>query len=290
MIKLLLTGSNGQLGRLVQQQFAGLPQFSLQACSRAALDITDAAALHQLFAAYLPDIVIHCAAYTAVDQAELQHDLCHSVNVTALQQLAQLCRQHGSLLISISSDYVFDGNKTRPYTEQDQPAALNQYGKSKHLGEQAAAQAVKHITLRTSWLFSDISHNFATTIWRRAQRAQPTTVVQDQFGGPTPARALAQAICQLAQQYADNGHLPYGLYHFSGYPYCSWYDFAHAIYQLAAPQHVNQLSAIASPFPGALARRPAYSCLNMQRFQQRFMLAAPDWRTELALYVNKLAE
>ncbi|GAB2921705.1 dTDP-4-dehydrorhamnose reductase [Rheinheimera gaetbuli] len=290
MIKILLTGSDGQLGQVLQQQFAGLTQFSLLACNRAVLDIADTIALKQLFNTYRPDIVLHCAAYTAVDQAELHSALCHSVNVTAVQQLAQLCRQHGCLLISLSSDYVFDGNNTRPYTEQDNTGALNQYGKSKQLAEQAAEQAQKYITLRTSWLFSDINHNFVTTIWRRAQRALPTTVVQDQFGGPTPARALAQAICQLAQQYALSGQLPYGLYHYSGYPYCSWYDFAHAIYQLAAPEHLNQLSAISSPFPGALARRPAYSCLDMGLFQQRFRLAAPDWRTELALYVNKLAK
>lgn len=290
MTKVLLTGSDGQLGQLVQLQFAGQKQFSLLACNRAALDITDATAVNQLFLAYQPDILIHCAAYTAVDQAELHSAMCHRVNVAAVQQLATLCQRHASLFISISSDYVFAGTNNRPYTEQDTAAPLNQYGKSKLLGERAAEQAQKYITLRTSWLFSELGPNFVTTIWQRAKSGVVTQVVQDQYGSPTPARALANAICQLAQQYAASGQLPYGLYHFAGYPGCSWYDFSAAIYRLAAPQHVNQLQAITSPFPGALAQRPAYSCLDMRQFQQQFSLAAPDWRTELALYVKKLAE
>ncbi|MEH8015855.1 dTDP-4-dehydrorhamnose reductase [Rheinheimera muenzenbergensis] len=290
MIKVLLSGSDGQLGQLVQQQFATMPQFNLLACNRAALDITNTAAVSQLFTAFQPAIVINCAAYTAVDQAERNSLQCHSVNASAVAQLAQLCRRFDSLFISISTDYVFDGSGRRPYIERDLTAPLNQYGLAKQQAERAAEQAIKYITLRTSWLFSELGANFVSRICQQAQSGDVTRVVQDQYGNPTPARALAQAIGQLAHQYVQDGQLRYGLYHFAGYPCCSWYQFAIAIYQLVAPQHLHKLQGIASPFPGALARRPAYSCLDMSLFQQQFSFKAPPWQAELAAVVKKLAE
>lgn len=286
MKKVLLTGSAGQLGQLLVNRFAQQAQFILCSFDKVGLDIINRQAVMQLFADYKPDIVINCAAYTAVDQAELHPDLCHSINVTAVQLLAQLCQQYGCLFISFSSDYVFDGKKNTPYTEQDQTSPLNQYGISKQLAEKAAEQAQRYITIRTSWLFSNIADNFVTTIWRRALSGELTKVVQDQHGGPTPARALAEAVFHLVAQYSRYGELHYGLYHFSGYPHCSWYDVASTIYQIAAPQHLNRLQGINSPFPGVLAQRPTFSCLDMSLFQHRFTLTAPDWRVELASYVK----
>lgn len=287
MKKILLTGSSGQLGQLLLHRFVQQKQFMLRAFDKASLDIINSQAVIQLFADYKPDVVINCAAYTAVDQAELNPGLCHSINVAAVQLLAQLCQQYGCLFISFSSDYVFDGQKNGLYTEQDKTSPLNQYGISKQLAEQAAGQAQRYITLRTSWLFSNITNNFVTTIWHRALSGELTTVVQDQHGGPTPARALAGAVFHLVTEYSRFGELPYGLYHFSGYPYCSWYDVASTIYRIAAPQHLNRLQGISSPFPGALAQRPAWSGLDMSLFQQRFTLTAPDWRAELESYVCK---
>lgn len=289
MTPVLITGSNGQLGRLLQLQFAGSKQYKIYTRDRSALDITDASALAKQFDVIKPQVVINCAAYTAVDNAELQPELCHRINVSAVEQLAKLCRQYGSLLITISSDYVFDGQITRPYTEHDATAPLSQYGKSKLLSEHAATLAGQFITLRTSWLFSEYGRNFVTIIRQRALTGAPTAVVTDQFGGPTPAIALASAIRSIVQQYTAAGTLPYGLYHFSGYPFCSWYEFATQIYRLVAPDQLSQLHRIISPFPGALAKRPTYSCLDMSLFQQCFNYQPPDWRVELAAIVNKLA-
>lgn len=290
MTSLLLTGSDGQLGRLLQQQFACSAQFNLYALNRAELDITNATALAQQFELIKPQIVINCAAFTDVDKAELEPQLCYRINVSAVLQLAKLCRDYSCLLINISSDYVFDGQSCRPYSEQDAIAPLNQYGKSKQLTEHAATMAGKYITLRTSWLFSEYGRNFFTTIRQRAISGLPTAVVTDQIGGPTPAIALATAITKLVRDYTNDGVLPYGLYHFSGYPFCSWYDFAGQIYRLAAPEHLSQLSPITSPFPAALAKRPSYSCLDMSLFQRRFNYQPPDWQAELAVVINKLAD
>ena len=289
MISLLLTGSDGQLGRLLQQQFASAGQYKLYARNKAQLDIADTSALVRQFQLIKPQVVINCAAFTAVDAAEREVTQCHAVNASAVEQLARLCRLYDSLLITLSSDYVFDGHSARPYTEQDVTAPLNQYGKSKQRSEYAARFAGKYITLRTSWLFSEYGSNFVTAIGKRALAGLPVAVVTDQFGGPTPANALADAIHLLVQQYAGEGALPYGLYHFSGYPYCSWYDLAKQIYHQVAPGHDNLVTPIASPFPEALALRPAFSCLDMSLFQRRFNYQQPDWQTELTKVVNKLA-
>lgn len=288
MKTLLITGAAGQLGQLLQRQYAAQRQFKVLACDSAMLDITDDSALQRLFSAVRPDIVINCAAYTAVDSAEQQPERCMLVNAMASASLAGLCRQYDSLLISFSTDYVFDGQHNAPYTESDPASPLNLYGKSKLLAEDAVVQAGRYITFRTSWLFSALPGNFASTIWRRAVRGEPVSVVSDQLGGPTPASVLAEAVYRLTMDYAAQTFLPYGLYHFCGYPYCSWYDFAKAIYQLAAPQHQHCLTAINSPFPGSLAVRPAYSCLDSSLFQRTFTQPATDWRTEIESYVKKM--
>lgn len=288
MKTLLITGAAGQLGQLLQRQYAAQRQFRVLACDKAMLDITDDIALQRLFSAVRPDIVIHCAAYTAVDKAEQQANHCMQVNAAASAALARLCLRYDSLLISFSTDYVFAGRQNKPYTELDPASPLNLYGKSKLVAEDAVRQAGKYITFRTSWLFSALPGNFASTIWQRAVQGEPVSVVHDQQGGPTPASALAKAVYQLTLDYAEHCSLPYGLYHFCGYPYCSWYDFARAIYQLAAPQHQHCLTAINSPFPGSLAVRPAYSCLDSSLFQRTFTQPATDWRTEIASYVKKM--
>ena len=288
MKTLLITGAGGQLGQMLQKQYARQQQLRVFTVDRTALDITDNTALEHIFSSLKPDIVVNCAAYTAVDKAEQQANHCMQVNAAASANLARLCLHYDSLLISFSTDYVFDGRQNTPYTEQDSAFPLNLYGKSKLVAEDAVRQAGRYITLRTGWLFSELPGNFANTIWQRAVQGEPASVVHDQQGGPTPASALAVAVYRLTTDYVEHGSLPYGLYHFGGYPYCSWYDFAKAIYQLAAPQHLHHLHAINSPFPGSIAVRPAYSCLDSGLFQQTFRLPTPDWRTEIASYVKKM--
>lgn len=288
-MKLLLLGSNGQLG----QAFLHQPlwsQFQSLALSRTQLDITDSAALSTQMAVYRPDVVLNCAAYTAVDKAEQQADVCFAVNSSAVQQLAKLCQQHNSLLVQFSTDYVFAGTRAQPYTEQQATAPLNVYGQSKHSAEQAI-QAVcsKYLILRSSWLFSEYGHNFYRTMLKLAQQqqlaaaeqglAQPLSVVNDQFGCPTYAGDLAAIVLQLLQRYQQQGSLAYGVYHLAGQPAVSWYQFALAIF--ANQQPAIKLVPVSSANYGAAAQRPANSALDCTKFCDTFAIAPPQWQAAL---------
>jgi dTDP-4-dehydrorhamnose reductase len=286
----LITGAGGQLGQLLAAHYSKSNAFTVWAYDKAALDITDDTALSQFFNRRQPDIVINCAAYTAVDKAEQEHSKCFAVNTTAAARLAQLCQQYGSLLISFSTDYVFAGDSLRPYSESDLAEPLNQYGHTKWLSEAAIINAVeKYLIIRTSWLFSSCSTSFVSKMWRNAINGIETSVVNDQIGSPTPAHSLADAVFQLTMQYANSGHINYGLYHYAGFPCCSWYEFAVAIFAIAAPQNLKKLTPGQSPFVGAVAQRPAFSCLNSTLFQQTFSIAAPDWRLELEYCSDKFS-
>jgi dTDP-4-dehydrorhamnose reductase len=292
-MKLLLLGSNGQLGQAFLHQLLQLQQqrsqFQSLALSRNQLDITDSVALAAQMAAYRPDIVLNCAAYTAVDKAEQQADACFAVNSSAVQQLATLCQQHNSLLVQFSTDYVFAGTRAQPYTEQQATAPLNVYGHSKHSAEQAI-QAVcsKYLIFRSSWLFSEYGHNFYRTMLRLAQQqlaaaeqspAQPLSVVNDQFGCPTYAGDLAAIVLQLLQRYQQQGSLAYGVYHLAGQPAVSWYQFAKAIF--ANQQPAITLVPVSSANYAGAATRPANSALDCTKFCDTFGIAPPQWQAAL---------
>lgn len=287
-MKLLLLGSSGQLGQAFLHQPLW-PQFQSLALSRTQLDITDSAALSAQMAAYRPDVVLNCAAYTAVDKAEQQADACFAVNSSAVQQLAELCQQHNSLLVQFSTDYVFSGTRAQPYTEQQATAPLNVYGRSKHLAEQAI-QAVcsKYLILRSSWLFSEYGHNFYRTMLKLAQQqlaaakqglAQPLSVINDQFGCPTYAGDLAAIVLQLLQRYQQQGSLAYGVYHLAGQPAVSWYQFALAIF--ANQQPAIKMVPVSSANYAAAATRPANSALDCTKFCDTFGIAPPQWQAAL---------
>ncbi len=279
-MKVLLTGASGQLGLAIQQQLAKT-DYTLRVLSHQQLDITDKYAVNQLMAEYQPDIVINCAAYTAVDKAEQQSAQCFAVNTQAAAVLAQLCLQYNSMLIHFSTDYVFDGCLNRPYTEQDIAAPLNVYGKSKLAGEQAIqASGCRYLIIRTGWLFSEFGHNFLRTMQRLAMTQKQIKVVNDQFGGPTSASQLAIAVVQLMNLYRLEKKLPWGLYHYGGQPYVSWYQFAAAI--LEKLQYTGDVVAINSQHYPAIATRSKNSCLNSQLFCQTFNFAAAEWQPELA--------
>ncbi|MGP9801379.1 dTDP-4-dehydrorhamnose reductase [Rheinheimera sp. NSM] len=294
-MKLLLLGGSGQLGQaflhqLLQSQ-QQRSQFQSLALSRAKLDITDSAALAAQMAAYSPDVVLNCAAYTAVDNAEQQSDSCFAVNATAAGQLAKLCQQHNSLLVQFSTDYVFDGTSNVPYTEQHSTAPLNVYGRSKLAAEQLIqANCTKYLILRTSWLFSEYSHNFYRTMLRLAQQrlklaeqglsaAQPLSVVNDQFGCPTYAGDLAAIVLQLLQRYQLQGSVAYGVYHLAGQPAVSWYQFAQAIF--AVQQIPVSVMPVGSAQYAGAATRPANSALDCSKFCDTFAIALPQWQAAL---------
>lgn len=289
-MKILLLGANGQLGQQLQKQLLWR-QFNTLALSRQQLDITDITALSGVLKAFQPNIVINCAAYTKVDAAELNKTQCTDINFVAVKYLAQWCASHQALIVHFSTDYVFDGRKNCSYTETDETAPINHYGKTKLLAEQAIQlYCQKYLILRTSWLFSLNADGFFSTMWQKALTGEATYVIKDQIGSPTPSRALAEAVLAVLAKYAKSGYLPYGLYHYAGYPGCSWFEFATAIFSMVAPEHVKCLHAIASPYVNAIALRPSYSSLNCNAFQQRFMLSPPNWQDEITRCVkNKLS-
>lgn len=279
-MKLLILGANGQLAQALLKQLKQQQQFQYLALNRSQLDITNAAAVAAVMAQYQPDAVINCAAYTAVDNAEQQAAACIAVNTNAAAQLAKLCQQYNSLLLQFSTDYVFNGQSSSAYTEQDIPAPLNVYGQSKLQAEQAIqATCSKYVILRTSWLFSEFGHNFYRTMLKLAQRGQIIQVVNDQFGCPTYAGDLAAAIVQLLQRYQRQGSLAYGIYHLAGNPAVSWYQFAQAIF--AAHQLKVNLQAIGCANWPTQAVRPANSILDCNKFCDTFAIAIPQWQAAL---------
>ncbi|PKM19373.1 MAG: dTDP-4-dehydrorhamnose reductase [Gammaproteobacteria bacterium HGW-Gammaproteobacteria-15] len=279
-MKLLLLGANGQLGLALMKQLQQPQQFQYLALNRSQLDITDISAVVTVMAQYRPDVVINCAAYTAVDNAEQQATTCIAVNATAVGQLAQLCQQYNSLLLQFSTDYVFNGQSNKAYTEQDIAAPLNVYGGSKLQAEHSIqASCSKYVILRTSWLFSEFGHNFYRTMLKLAQRGRIIQVVNDQFGCPTYAGDLAAITLQLLQRYQQQGSLAYGIYHLAGSPAVSWYQFAEAIF--AAHQLKVNLQSINSESWPTLASRPANSVLDCNKFCATFAIAAPQWQAAL---------
>lgn len=279
-MKLLILGAKGQLGRAIQHQcqWHKLPFLAL--CHQQ-LDITDTAALQKVLLAYVPTVVINCAAYTHVDRAESNIQLAHQINAIAPAQLGELCKAISALLIHLSTDYVFNGQATQPYTELDTPAPLNIYGKTKLAGEIGVQQSgCQYAIIRTSWLFDLQSHNFYTRMCQLALQSEPVAVVADQYGGPTYAPALAYELVKVLRQYQSISVFPVGLYHVSGYPYVSRYQFAQAIF--AALQSNTPLLAITTGQFGSEALRPASSALNMVKFCQTFSTNQPDWQEAIA--------
>ncbi|HBN90011.1 dTDP-4-dehydrorhamnose reductase [Rheinheimera aquimaris] len=285
-MKILLLGADGQLGRAFLAQPLWCT-FDGGALSRQQLDITDTAAVAEQFKLHQPDVVINCAAYTAVELAEQQPDLCYAVNTDAVRQLAQLCQLNNCLLVQLSTDYVFSGDSHIPYTEKDAPAPLNVYGKSKWLAEQAIqVNCSKFLIVRTSWLFSEFGRNFYSTVLEKLRSGQPVTVVDDQFGCPTYAGDLALRLMQLLQYYSVHGCLNYGVYHLSGTPAVSWYQFAQAI---AASHNLQAKVAPTSTASWAAnVKRPSYSVLDSSLFTADFNMPPPSWRAALLQLANRI--
>jgi dTDP-4-dehydrorhamnose reductase len=278
-MKVLLLGSAGQLG----QAFVYQPlwaEFTTLCYNRLQLDVTNHTLLTKLFEQFMPDVVINCAAYTAVDKAEQQSANCFAINTDAVRHLAMLCQRHNCLLVQFSTDYVFDGKSQHAYTEQDLASPLNVYGLSKLKVEQAVqAHCSKYLIFRTSWLFSEYGNNFYRTMLTLAQQGRALSVVDDQFGCPTYAGDLAAIVLQLLQRYQQQGMLAFGLYHLASQPAVSWYQFADAIF--ASVETSPDLTPVRSVNYPTAAQRPAYSVLDCSKFFDTFGLALPQWQVAL---------
>ncbi len=284
-MKILITGSTGQLARELQSELAGTGK--LLALGHNALDLAVPEQIREQVRLLRPDLIINAAAYTAVDPAETHREQAFAVNARGPQVLAEEAARLGVPLIHYSTDYVFDGRKTEPYDEHDTPNPLGVYGASKLAGEQAI-QAVggEHLILRTSWVYGVHGHNFVKTMLRLARQRDALGVVSDQIGCPTQAGSIASVLLELARRYADGAELAWGVYHYSGAPACSWYDFAVEIFRqgeaaglIARQPEVSPIMTAQYPTP---ARRPAWSVLDCSRFEAAFGLAPHRWQEDLA--------
>ena len=275
MKTILVTGSNGQVGWELQRSLA--PLGKIVAFERSRLDLSDADAIRREIRLVSPDIIVNAAAYTAVDQAESDTELAMLINGRAPGVIAEEAKKLGALLLHYSTDYVFDGAKSGPYSEADQPRPVNVYGRSKLAGEQAVqACGCRHLIFRTCWVYGGHGKNFLRTMQRLAREQEQLAVVDDQIGAPTWSRMIAEA-----SALALRGDPAPGLYHLSCAGQTSWHGFAQAI--LAAQGWRGSVRAIRSrdyPLP---AQRPANSLLDSAKLAAQLGLALPDWRHALGL-------
>jgi dTDP-4-dehydrorhamnose reductase len=281
MKKVLVTGAKGQLGQALYAITGEHEQFIFTDIEE--LDINDTSLIEPLFYTNNIIAVINCAAYTAVDKAETERELAFKVNRDAVKNLVKVCNQYGSLLVHISTDYVFDGNHNIPYTEEDQPNPQSVYGRSKLEGENIINQIAKNaIIIRSSWLYSEYGKNFVKTILNKSAETEVLQVVFDQVGTPTYAGDLAEFIIHLLNSEYEG----VALYHFSNEGVCSWYDFAKAIVQISGNEcEVEPI--LTKDFPTA-AKRPAYSILDKSKVKEEHGIVIPYWRDSLELCMKNL--
>ncbi len=285
MIKVLVTGSNGQLGRELQLLARVHPEILFSFRDIDMLNLTDPEAVKDFFSGNEFDFCINCAAYTAVDKAETEKDNAFKVNAEAAGYLAEACRSNNTILIHISTDFVFDGNSSKPYREDDHVNPLSVYGASKLLGEKNVLSKYSHVVLiRTSWLYSSFGNNFLKTMMRLGIERDEIGVVYDQTGTPTYAHDLAEVILKIMA--VDKKNIPFGIYHYSNEGVCSWFDFATEIMKTAGLDcKVKAIETKDYPTP---AKRPAYSVLNKRKIKETFALEIPHWKESLKKCVELL--
>lgn len=278
--RVIVTGADGQVGSALRTYVEQTDEYDFIFLTRTQLDLAYPRRIQQYFSDIKADWLIHCAAYTAVDRAEDEPSLCFDINARATQLLAEACATFGLGMIYVSTDYVFDGKKNEPYTEDDTALPLSTYGESKLMGE----AYVKHvdipqcIILRTSGVYSGTAKGFFRTIRERATDGEPLSVVDDQQTSPTPAIDVAAAIMHLISRVGDDP--VHALYHYACLGSCSWYEFAEAI--LSSSGINTSLQPITTEQYGAKAPRPAYSVLSSDDIIQRWNVPIRHWRVALA--------
>lgn len=272
MKRMLLTGKNGQVGWELERALAPLGE--VFACDRAGLDLADPDRIRAVVRETRPGIIVNAAAYTAVDKAESEPDIAMAINGTAPGILAEEAKRLGALLVHYSTDYVFDGTKPMPYTEDDAPAPINSYGRSKLAGEQAIqASGCRHLILRTSWVYGLRGGNFLRTMLRLAGEKDELRIVDDQIGSPTWSRAIADATAAIL----NRAETPAGLYHMTASGTTSWFGFTRAILANTRLQKQPRLLPIATAEYPLPARRPANSALDGHRFNNSFGFTLEPW-------------
>lgn len=287
--RILITGANGQLGMELREVSTTNPQYEFIFFSRYQLAIENTEAVKAVFKKYAPLFCINCAAYTAVDKAESEKTQAFRINAEAVGILAAACKEYNCRFIHISSDYVFDGNASIPYKEDSPTNPLSVYGSSKLEGEiQALYFNPSSIIIRTSWVYSEYGKNFVKTMSHLMNEKDEINVVDDQYGSPTYAGDLAEAIFKIIAT-VPTPQLPltfYGIYHFSNEGVITWYDLAIAIKELLVSR--CKINPIASSQYLTLAKRPAYSVLDKTKIQRDFGIELRYWKKSLETCLQKM--
>ena len=283
--RIMLTGKNGQVGWELQRTLAPLGE--VVALDRRQLDLSDSKQIRELVREIKPNLIVNAAAYTAVDKAESEPETAMAINGVAPGILAEEAKRIGSAIIHYSTDYVFDGNKTSLYTEDDTPNPLNEYGRTKLAGEQAVkAAGSPYIILRTGWVYGTHGKNFLLTILRLAHEREELSIVDDQTGAPSWSRMLAEATAQILSDDYNALAAKRGIYHMTASGSTTWYGFSKAILALdpnsneQVCKYVRPISSAEYPIP---ARRPAYSVLSNAKLQSAFGLVLLGWEQGLNL-------
>ena len=283
---ILITGAGGQVAH---ELAIAESEHRLIALSAQQLDITDLEQINEAFNEFHPDVVINAAAYTQVDRAEEDAALAYAINRDAVSHLAQACKRIDSPLLHISTDYVYDGNKSGAYCEDDETSPAGVYGASKAAGD-AVLQSLleRHIILRTAWVFSATGNNFVKTMLRLGSERDELSIVNDQHGCPTSAHSIAAALLQITERYLRGEAIEWGTYHYCGQPETTWHGFARQIFQQAKGFENLKLNGITTSEYPTPAARPLNSVLDCSKFVAQFNSQQPDWREDLDSILRQL--
>jgi len=286
--RILLTGSTGQVGWELHRSL--MPLGEIIAPNRKQFDLANPESLRSKIQEWKPDIIINPAAYTAVDQAEDEAELAFTINAAAPKVLAEEASRLKIPLIHYSTDYVFDGKKEIPYTEQDAPNPLNVYGESKLVGENTIQKTTEqHLILRTSWVYSHRRNNFLTTMLKLFQEKEEIKVVDDQVGAPTSSRILAETTAALFNNgNHQNNIMLEGIYHLTASGNTTWYDFAKEIQTALDLKEKTNIIPISSKEYATKAIRPPMSLLNNDKITTEISIIQPDWKLTMALEVDSV--
>jgi dTDP-4-dehydrorhamnose reductase len=284
---IVVTGKNGQLGWELQQLASAFEdRYQFIFTDRTQLDLSNITSVHPFFEATMPQYFINCAAYTAVDKAETDQEAAMAINATVVGEIAACCEEFNCKLITISTDYVFNGNGTAPYKVDTPTNPVNYYGATKAIGEQLAlTNNASAIIIRTSWVYSAHGNNFVKTMLRLMKERPEIKVVNDQEGCPTYAADLAEAILDIIGAHAKGNHAS-GIYHYSNTGAISWFQFAQAIKEEAGlSTSILPIPSLAFPTP---AKRPAYSVMDVQDIATDFGVVLKPWRESLKVCIEKI--
>lgn len=278
-MKVLVTGANGQLGYDVVKELQK-QNIECYGASRQDFDIVDFEVTENFIKNYMPDVVIHCAAYTAVDKAEDEQVLCYLVNVSATDNIAKICKKINAKMLYISTDYVFDGNKDGFYEVDDEPNPINVYGKTKLLGEQAVQKILdKYFIVRISWVFGEHGNNFVKTMLHLGKERKEINVIADQYGSPTYTADLAPLLVEMIQTEK------YGIYHATNEGVCTWAEFAEEIFKIAGIDvKVNHITTAEYP---TRAKRPLNSRLSKEKIINNKFIIIRAWEKALREFIEQ---